>query len=254
MSEYQRNNVSTAGYSPEQEATIRRNLIRARITAGLTAVEAAQKFGYSTSTQLSLIEVGKRKIPNGAAFLTAAAFTYGVSVDFLLGLSPCMEQDGKLLRERAVLREMESVAHGIAATLASAMVQHADRAYPLAREYENLLAKVERADAALTIMRERFGFDDAPGGAPLLRAMEEMAAVAEPLRVKLRQFCAIEAALADLKAGRAVVPEHLEALPDEPPPYEIDPDAPVEQQRDEARRARHRKPRKAYPDGIEVVV
>ncbi|MGF6904651.1 helix-turn-helix domain-containing protein [Paraburkholderia sp. GAS348] len=246
MSEIKRNvrKAHPVRHTRDQEETIRVNLIRARITAGLTAVQAAEAMGYANSTQLSLIETRKRPVPDGTVFLTSAARAYGVSVDYLIGLSPLMEPDGKVLRERAVLREMASVAHGIAATLADAMMRHADRSYPLAREYENLLAKVERADAALTVMRERFGFDDVQGGAPLLRAMEEMAVAAEPLRAKLRQFCTIESALADLKTGRAVVPEHLEALSDEQPPYEIRPDAPIKQQRDEAKRALHRKPRK----------
>lgn len=202
-------------HSAELRETIRRNLIRARVTAGLTGLGAAERLGYRNSTQLSLIETGARKVPDGVAFLVDAARAYGTSVDFLVGLSPISEPDGKVVRERAVLREMEAVAHGILATLASAMAEHSERVYPLAREYEGLLEKVERADSALAAMRERFGLDDVRGSAPLVRAMEEMAAAAEPLRAKLRQFCTIEGLLADLKAGRAVTPAHFELIRDE---------------------------------------
>jgi transcriptional regulator with XRE-family HTH domain len=68
--------------------TLRHNLIAARVVLGLSGVEAAKRFGFSSSTQLPLIESGQRKTPNDCEFLRLASIAYGVSTDFLLGLSP----------------------------------------------------------------------------------------------------------------------------------------------------------------------
>lgn len=197
----------------EQTDAIRRNLVVARVTSGLSQMEAAVRLGYENSTQLSLIESGRRPVPAAATFLIRASQTYGVSVDWLAGLSPVVEPDGKLAREHAILRQTESIAHGVAATLAAAMVDTSAQAWPLMAEYQRLLDLVQRVDDALNVMRERFGFDNAMGGAPLLRAVEEMADAARPLRSKLSRFRSTEQILADLKAGRAIVPEHLGDLP-----------------------------------------
>jgi hypothetical protein len=81
---------------PGELEDLRRKLIEARVMQGLTAVEAAEKFGYAKSTQLSLIETGKRPTPTDWRFLKQAAEIYAVSVDWLLGLSPNMEPDARV--------------------------------------------------------------------------------------------------------------------------------------------------------------
>lgn len=215
--------------SREQADAVRRNLVTARVTSGFSQLEAAARLGYENSTQLSLIESGRRPVPSAATFIIKAAEVYGVSIDWLVGASPLVEPDGKLVREHAILRQFESIAHGVGATLAAALVETSAQAWPLLCECQKLLDLVDRAGAALQTMRNCYGFDDARGGSSLLRAHEEMAEAARPLRSKLNRFRSTEQILVNLKAGRSILPEHFDS-----PDAESELDA---RQRDEVERA-----------------
>lgn len=188
---------------PEELENIRYNLIRARVMSGLTEVEAAARLGYANSTQLNLIESGKRRIPDKhqARFLTDFARAYSVSVDFLLGLSPHMEPDGEVAHGYAMARHMADVSGAVGALLASTMREYMSEAYPTAMEYRRIVEAIDRVDDALSTMRGRFGFDDVPGGAPLARAIEHLTSLTAMLRPRLSKLNAIEGYMADMRRG-----------------------------------------------------
>ncbi|MCM2209831.1 helix-turn-helix domain-containing protein, partial [Klebsiella quasipneumoniae] len=73
--------------------------------------------------QLSLIESGQRKTPSDWKFIRQAAEVYSVSTDYLLGLSPHAEIDGKVAQQYAMMRGAEGMVNSVAAMLTTAMVQ-----------------------------------------------------------------------------------------------------------------------------------
>jgi len=206
---------------PEEMEILRYNLIAARIVSGMTAVEAAARFGYRNSTQLSLIESGGRPPPRDWAFLRQASQVYSVSLDFLVGLSPHMELDGKVAQQHALMRGTEAILANVAASFATTMIQYAEQTQPLPEDFQRVSEAVERTETALNVMRERYGFDDAPGGAPLMAAVDGLSKAVAPVRTKLKKFKAISNYFDDMRTGRMpVVPylkerySHFDVLPD----------------------------------------
>lgn len=192
---------------PEDQETLRYNLIVARVNMGLTAVEAAPRFGYANSTQISLIESGERPIPSDRNFLVQAAKAYSVSTDFLVGLSPHMEFDAKVSQQYALMRGTEDILGGLAAGFATVMIQYTNQTQPMAEDYQRICDAVTRVSDALKVMREKYAFDDIRGSAPLMKAIEGTEQSIAPLREKLRRFKGIDSYFADLKQGK------IEAIP-----------------------------------------
>lgn len=194
--------------APERLETLRYNLIAARVVSGLTGVEAAERLGYQNSTQLSQIENGERKVPNDWEFLRLASVAYGVSTDFLLGLSPHIEVDGKVAQQHALLRKTEAVMGSVAETFATALIQFTAQDQVTRSDMERIISAAMRLDEVLTRLRDR-GFDDFPGGAPLLAAVAGVIDAADPVRGKLRQYQSIEDYLAQMRSGQMPVLTHL---------------------------------------------
>jgi hypothetical protein len=187
---------------PEELETLRYNLIVARVMSGMTAVEAAERFGYKNSTQISLIESGDRPTPRDHQFLRQASQVYAVSCDFLLGLSPHMEYDARVAHQHALMRGTESVLGGIAAQFATVMIQFTQQTQPVPEDFARVSAATEKVTHALTVMRERFGLDDIQGSAPLVHAAEELRKAVEPLRQKVMRYRAIDGYFDELRAGK----------------------------------------------------
>ncbi|MFM0484195.1 helix-turn-helix transcriptional regulator [Paraburkholderia strydomiana] len=187
---------------PGELEGLRHKLIQARVMQGLLAVEAAEKFGYSNSSQLSQIESGKRPTPNDWRFLKQAAEVYSVSVDWLLGLSPNMEPDAKVIREFALLRGTESLVNGFIAQMTTAVIQVARESHPVAEELERIVSDVDALKARFEKLASQEGFQDVPCGAPVVAAFERVTAGIEPLRAKLKRFKGIEAYLAEVREGK----------------------------------------------------
>ncbi|CAG9163858.1 helix-turn-helix domain-containing protein [Cupriavidus pinatubonensis] len=187
---------------PEELETLRLNLIAARVLAGLTAVEAAERLGYANSTQLSLIESGGRPTPKDWQFLRLAAKVYACSVDFLLGLSPHMEFDAKVAQQHALMRRTEDLIGGIAQQLATAIAKFSEDEQLTAGECERLGAAAMRVDETMDRLRTKHGFDDAPGGAPLVAAVEALNKAAAPVRRRLKKRQTLQGYIEDVRAGR----------------------------------------------------
>ncbi|WP_426344249.1 helix-turn-helix domain-containing protein [Pseudoduganella sp. R-32] len=199
---------------PEDMETLRHNLIAARIVAGLNGIEAAERFGYANSTQLSQIESGARKVPSDWAFLRLASKTYGVSTDFLLGLSPHIEFDSKVTQQHALLRKTEAVIGSVAETFATALIRFASQEQLSRVEIERINSAAVRLEEAMAKLRER-GFDDFPGGSVMLAAVDEIVQAAEPLVRKVKQYQTIDDYLAGMREGKIPVIQYLTERYDE---------------------------------------
>ncbi len=81
-----------------------RRFASARKLAGLDQLGAAAQLGYQNSSQLSKIESGQ----SGAAvyIIQRAAIVYGVSMDYLTGLSDYPERDAATCEQLAIMRSL----------------------------------------------------------------------------------------------------------------------------------------------------
>lgn len=82
-------------------------MVAARELNGFTQTEASDRLGAGNSTQLCLWERGKRMPPDH--MLKTIATVYGVSLDYLFGLSDEPERDPKFAHQQALIRSMEDV-------------------------------------------------------------------------------------------------------------------------------------------------
>lgn len=200
---------------PDDLEKLRYNLIVARVMTGLTVDEAEQKLNVELdasgepAVNLEQLEGGRKTMPGGYRFFWAAALTYSCSVDFLLGLSPHLDESARVAHEHAMARSLDGLGRGIAKMLSNVIAKHTEQAHPVASEYRRTLTAVERLESAIAVMRDRFGFDEVLGSAPVLVAVEQLSAIAEPFREKLRHFQNVEAYIEDVKAGRMPAIPHL---------------------------------------------
>jgi transcriptional regulator with XRE-family HTH domain len=181
---------------------LRYRLIRARVENGMQGIDAAQKFGYANSSQISQIESGARPTPSDWKFLKQAAEVYSVSTDWLLGLSPNMEPDAKVIREFALLRGTENLVNCFIAQMTTAVIQVARESHAVAEELERIVSDVDALKARFDKLASQEGFQDVPCGAPVVAAVERMTAGIEPLRAKLKRFKGIEVYLAEVRTGK----------------------------------------------------
>lgn len=193
---------------PEEMENLRYNLIVARVLSGMTAVEAADKFGYKNSTQISLIESGERPTPKDHRFLRQAANVYFVSCDFLLGLSPHMEYDSKVTQQHALLRGTQEIMEGIATLFTTSMIQFTHQTQPVAEDFTSVAAAVDRVESALTVLRKH-GLDGLRGSATIVHAVEGLSTAVAPIRKKVERFKAIDLYFAEVKAGTMPAIPHL---------------------------------------------
>ncbi|MBB3255453.1 helix-turn-helix transcriptional regulator [Paraburkholderia sp. WP4_3_2] len=186
---------------PEELETLRYNLIVARVMSGMTAVEAAEKFGYANSTQISLIESGQRKIPDDYQFIRRASQVYAVSCDFLFGLSPHMEYDGRAAHQHALMRGTESILGGIAAQFATVMIEFTNQTQPVPEDFMRVCDASQEVETALAAAR-RHGLDEVRGSSALIANIERLSNAIGPLRQKVTRYCAIDSYFDELRAGR----------------------------------------------------
>lgn len=156
--------------------TVGRRFAEARALNGLDQGEAARLLGWGNSTQLSLIEQGKRMPPHSA--LLRASEVYGTSVDYLMGASAEPERDAKTAEKMAFVRRVERLLqHNAEAVTEALMASTRETTVDAMRAAKFVERATELVDAALAIERLNPGqFDDARGGARLVRVAGEMEA------------------------------------------------------------------------------
>jgi transcriptional regulator with XRE-family HTH domain len=125
--------------------------VEARKINGWDQTEAAEKFGYKNSTQLSLIEQGKRLPPHEV--MIKASEIYGVSVDFLFGLSDEPERDPKAAERNAAMRHVHALVSGTAENMVGLLLQYLAHGVPSVRTAQTLLNHAD--DLALAVNRVR---------------------------------------------------------------------------------------------------
>jgi transcriptional regulator with XRE-family HTH domain len=191
--------------APKDQQIMRERMVSARVMNGLTAVDAAARLGYANSTQLSMVESGKRKVPDDWAFLKRAALVYSVSVDYLLGLSVNPERDAIASESFAFLRGFEQIQQAQAHAMTIAFIK-----YGTAREAGrvDLQGASSAMDAVIeamdTIRRLSPAFDeDVRGGDRLVTAVERLIAAQIPLKETLKRRVLNEQHALDVAQGKA---------------------------------------------------
>lgn len=137
--------VAVKATRADSNATLRKivgeRMVESRRINGWDQTEAAKKFAYTNSTQLSLIEQGKRLPPHEV--LIKASEIYGVSVDFLLGLSDEPERDPKAAERQAAMRHVHGLISGTSEKMIALFLQYLAHGVPSVRTSEQLLAHTQ---------------------------------------------------------------------------------------------------------------
>lgn len=170
-------------------------LRRVREVLGIDQDDAAKALGYFNSAHLSLFEYGKKNIP--VHVLVNAATVYGVSTDYLLGLSPDLERGADGAGRAAVLRDAVTLLERNARQLATRLLTEVRTRYAAQPLLTDLTQRASQVQAALARVRELNpeAFDELRGGAPLVKAVTELA---QRAAVASHQFKTLAPATEDL--------------------------------------------------------
>jgi transcriptional regulator with XRE-family HTH domain len=151
-------------------ATMARRFKNARTINGLGQTEAALKIGWKNATQLSIIEEGRpdakgRPCPLWA--LKNASEVYGVSIDYLMGVSDEPERDPKAAERQAVMRSISGVLHATAETILTRVHVHMANGAPSVAMARRFITASDELVQAVTRMYElnRVAFDEDLRGA-----------------------------------------------------------------------------------------
>jgi transcriptional regulator with XRE-family HTH domain len=158
-------------------------LIEARALCGLDQGGAAQRMGYTNSTQICLWEQAKRLPPHNV--LLRCADVYGVSLDYLLGRCDSPESDELLAGRNAMLRHAAGLIEHHATDVAALVSHYLSTGAPAVLASGNLLHRIGRAITAIEgfqHLNEQI-FDDLRGGASLLHALRLLGESANEARI-----------------------------------------------------------------------
>lgn len=103
---------------------------------------------------------------------------------------------------------------GVAEAFSTALIRFTSQDHLGRVEMERIVNAALHLEEVMARLRER-GFDDFPGGAPLLAAVTKVVEVAEPVRCKIKQFLSIDDYLAALREGKAALIPYLTERYDE---------------------------------------
>lgn len=151
-----------------------RRLKKARELNGWSQEQAAAKLGYTNSTQLSLAEKAERLLP--LANIVKAAEVFGVSIDYLLGISDEPERDPRAAERQAALRHVSGLMEATARTIVNAVLTHQSVA-PSVTQTKRLTEKAKTAIEAVEQLRASNldVFDgELRGSATVLRTIDEL--------------------------------------------------------------------------------
>lgn len=186
----------------ETEKLMRERLIVARNLNSLDQKEAAAKLGYKNSSQLSKVESGDAPLPK--SLLRKASLAYGVSSDWLLGLSSEPERDPQIAGQMAVMRAVHAGVLEHTQNVTAVMLRLASDQLPLESQLRLLLDATRRAAQSFEkVCRLNSTFnDDIRGGATLQHDIDEMIEVT----VSVDQFLARRANLTEVRKPAASMP------------------------------------------------
>jgi transcriptional regulator with XRE-family HTH domain len=186
----------------ETEKLMRERLIVARNLNSLDQKEAAAKLGYKNSSQLSKVESGDAPLPK--SLLRKASLAYGVSADWLLGLSNEPERDPQIAGQMAVMRAVNSAVMEHTQNVAAVMLRIASDQLPLEAQLRTLLDNARRATQSFEkVCRLNSTFtDDIRGGASLQHEIDDLVEAT----VNVEQFLARRANLTEARKPEATMP------------------------------------------------
>jgi transcriptional regulator with XRE-family HTH domain len=179
--------------------------IEARELNGFVQAQAALLIGWKNSTQLSLIEQGKRIPP--PTLLKFASKVFGVSIDFLMGESNEPERDPKRAERDAAMRQVRHIFEGQADYTTSLVLQYITNGTPSVSTSRRLMACATHLVATVNRVRELNpkAFDEKlKGGSKLIGSVVEMEEAIQDVRMMLEKhdrFIEVGLKNADEKAG-----------------------------------------------------
>lgn len=195
----------TANTTPATKRTLRKlisaRLVTARNLAGLQQSHAAELLGYTNSAQISLHEKGQRTPPLLA--LLRAAEVYGVSVDFLVGMTDQALRDPALGLRASTVRGVRGIVNGLAETLVASISNHAALVGPDAVCSRAVLAAGSELIEALRVAQRDPAFDEVKGLARVTRVAEEFEQRLHEVAKAIKRFDDLDASLRSTIASAA---------------------------------------------------
>ncbi len=152
--------------------------VQARALNGMSQTDAAIRMGYKKSAQLSQWEHGGRLPPIDRMII--ASLVYGVSLDYLYGLSDEPERDQHDAARRALARNMEDHLRAHADRIAEALIAYSKTGGVNMMTIKSLVARAHDCAAAVRRFVEMNAkkFDNMPGSATVLHACVSLEALA----------------------------------------------------------------------------
>lgn len=202
----------TAGLHRDDALTkiVGERMIRAREMNGLNQIVAAGMLGYKTSAPLSKIEAGN--VPPPRWLIPRAAVVYGVSSDYLMGLSEYPEREPRTIEQIALFRGIRGVIERNARTIAEQAILSAAETAPLKLRLAELIEAAESVGGTLQKIRDSSNFDDEfKGGA---RLVNTVAALLEASDAAHRYLA--RRAMMDADAMRCTNPENSRLIEESP--------------------------------------
>lgn len=164
--------------SRERQEIFRKRLLAARRIASLSQTEASTLLGFRNPSTLSKVESGTA--PARFALLIAASGVYGVSLDYLVGLSEYPERDPAVVEQVAAQRAVASLLTEYGNKLAVATVRCHRVASDMRPAAVSLAHTALQASEQFDAFRQSYpAFDEEMrGGSRFARAFEQMVASA----------------------------------------------------------------------------
>lgn len=158
-----------------------RKLIGARFRAarklnGWDQTEAAERFGYRNSTQISLVEDGTR-FPTHEC-LEKAWRIYGVSLDYLFGLTEEPERDMRLAERQAAMAQVQHLLTSTAQLMTTQLQKYLSGGAPAVASSRTLLSQAQECIDSVQRFRDlnREAFDeDMRGSAKVMASIDALA-------------------------------------------------------------------------------
>lgn len=189
-----------ARMSDRERAEAGQRFTKARELNGMSQCHAAELLGYRNSAPLSKIEAGIAPPPPW--LYKRASMIYGVSCDYLHGVSTFPERDPRtaaLLSATASARvQIERHSHKIV----EALIADSERALCIRRLLDEMAGLVEEAAEAVGAMRTARFDETCRGGSRLVAAVERLQAASQSARQRYARRDTVAAINAVADAGR----------------------------------------------------
>ncbi len=173
--------------------TVGKRLFSARNLARMSQVDAARELGYQNSSALSKIEAGRLQWPQW--LIPEASQLYGVSCDYIYGLSEYPERDPSAVEHAAVVRSVRAMMLSNAEQVAGALLKVQSIEGPAYMKLEALAKRILDLHEEFTVMRENNPVFDAEvrGGARVKATVDKVRELAvEAIRVVERRNATIQ--------------------------------------------------------------